>query len=179
MSVLSFGQIWPQFEWVIEDMRDGMCFFEGYVPSVDQSRLLQSFSDVASPSPEAFASSVWSNESTEADWAKCTTRSEFVQLFRAGSIVLLQFDYAPQVEDFDLNLRLILEPDTTKTSLEIICYREPILESARPREAVGAGIVEFRRLRDAFHGDALLIGPDTVNYPRTANDYPRARVAQD
>jgi len=170
--MLSFDEIWPQFEWILEDMRSGVAFFEGYSPSIGRTDLLEALSEVSLLYPSAFQNSFWLNHSNNNGWPRMLTPAGYVELFKSGKIITLSFEYGIEVRGFNLSLRILFEPNESETSLEILCYREPILNSGQPKAAVEAGIIEFRRLYRIFRGDALFLGPDTSNYPRTPDDYP-------
>ena len=122
-----------------------------------------------------FEYSSWSNDTSEAEWEKEYAPSQYVEFFYTNKIVFLFFDYELETDSIVLNQRLMFEKDSASTSLEIICYREPILGSANPKAAVETAISEFRRLKHVFDGDALFIGPDGGDLP----DSYRVRVPND
>ena len=147
-----------------------MYCFEGYVPKVGESELDAPLSELIRAScGHGFEHSIWSDDSSEADWNKNYTTREYLDLFEAGRIHILHFDYSKQTHDVTLSLKLMFDRDT---SLEIICYREPILKSPNRRDAVRYAIDEFRVLRQVFRGSSLFVGPDTSSYPKSDTDYP-------
>lgn len=172
MEASRFEEVWTQFQWVLAEMRGGMGFFEGYVPSVRPDGLLEALSGVARLSSEAFAGSVWSNQASSAVVEGHRSPVQWVEHFRGGGITTLHFDYVAERGGADLSLKLMLDSEAGATSLEVVCYREGILESGDPKGAVRAAIEEFMRLREVFRGDALFIGPETLNRPRGAEDVP-------
>lgn len=168
---MEFDEIWPLFDWVLDEMRSGMGFFEGYLPTIRSDLLPPLTTLIDRSQSHDFTTSTWSNDTTETGGNTDYSVPEFIEFFRSGDIVMLDFDYTVQTRA--LELRLMFEKDDTGTALEIICYREPILGSDNPKEAVATAISEFRYLRRLFQGDALFIGPDTLDYPESATEYPK------
>jgi hypothetical protein len=173
--MLDFEIIWSKFDWVIDDMKDGMCFFEGYIPSIDQSCLDSKLSEIAKVSQSYnLGTSVWSDSATEAEWEKEYSIPESIDHFRKGKIVLLHFNYEKKINKAILNFKLIFEKSNEAvTALDIICYREPILRNIDPKGAIEKSINELCLLKRLFHGDSLFIGPDNLNYPKNKDDIPK------
>ena len=171
---MTFEQIWLNFSWIIDEMKDGMCFFEGYIPSVETEDLQPRLSELINNS-QSWSSlySVWSNNTTKSDWERKYTISEYLEFFRAGKIILLHFDYERKTEGLSIHQKLIFEKCGEILTLEIICYREAILESAYPKDALEKSISELRYIKKLFNGDSLFIGPDTLNYPKNKDDNPK------
>ncbi len=170
---MNFNSIWSQFNWVIDKMKEGMCFFEGYIPGIGQDDLLFSLSELIRRTRiQSFKSSVWSNDISEAEREKEYTPSQYVELFHTNKIVLLGFYYELETDIVVINQKLMFEKTKAATALEIICYREPILGSNNPKEAVRSAIREFQHLNHLFKGNALFIGPDTLSYPTSSTEYP-------
>ena len=173
MSVNDFDTIWRKFDWVIDEMKNGMCFFEGYIPIVGASDLNQPLSIIKESSRSYdYSCSIWANDTSEEDWEQTYEASEYIGFFTEGRIVVLHFNYEYEVDGIMLNQKLMFDRNPMATSLEIICYREAILESGSPKDTVATAISEFRRLKRLFQGDSLFIGPDTLDYPKSSNDYP-------
>ncbi len=170
---MNFEQIWPEFKWVIDEMKDGMCFFEGYIPTIGQEDLSKKLQKLIDASVTyTFMYSVWSNDTTESEWEKEYTLSEYIGFFSINKILLLHFNFEKKIDDIVINLKLIFEKENgILKTLEIICYREPILGSGNPKKAVEVAINELRYLRQLFEGDSLFIGPDTLNYPKNKNEH--------
>ena len=163
--MMNFADIWSQFDWVIEDMKADMRFFGGYIPSISQTNLRSPFYKLISRAGVYnFTSSVWSNDTSKDDRENEYTPSQYVQLFQISRIVHLHFYYELETDNIVVNQKLMFKTSKGTTSLKILCYREPILESGSPKEAVHAAISEFRYLKELFGGDALFIGADTL-YP--------------
>lgn len=172
MSMMNFEQIWSEFKWVIDEMKDGMCFFEGYIPSIGQEDLGKKLRKLIGASITCtFMDSVWSNDTTESDWEKEHTPSEYIEFFTSDKILILHLNYEKKTDDIVINLKLIFEKENgLLKTLEIICYRESILGSNNPEKAVEIVINELRYLNQLFKGDSLFIGPDTLNYPKNKNE---------
>lgn len=170
---MNFNSIWPRFKWVIDELKEGMCFFEGYIPTISEDELLSPLSNLISRARNhSFKSSVWSNDTSESDWEKEYSHSQYVESFYSNKIHMLHFDYELETDAIVLSHRLIFERDDVNTALEIICYRGPILESIDPKESVKTAICEFQFLKNLFKGNALFIGPDTLDYPSSSTEYP-------
>ena len=170
---MEFDEIWPRFSYVIDEMKDGMCFFEGYVPSVGDRNLLPLLSYVFEhANSHRVGHCVWSDDATDEEMAKGCDATSCVDLFDSGRVVLMSFNYEVQAGNTQLRHRLFFEKIDSRIPLEILCDRGPILSSPDPRAAVAEAVSEFRRLKRMFKGDALFVGPDTVQYPESADDYP-------
>lgn len=171
----NFDEIWPWFGPVMEEMKyEGMCFFEGYIPSIAERALLSPLSELEGRAKYCNCiMSTWSNETTELDWNKVYDLAEYVDFFSSGRILRLHFDYEVRSGGTNLSQKLMFDKDDRATSLEIICYREPILSSPNPRQAVADAVSEICNLKRLFAGDALFLGPDTLDYPKSATDNPK------
>lgn len=171
--MVNFDDIWPQFNWVIEEMQDGMSLFEGYIPTIDQDELLDSLLEmIRRTRVHSLKSSIWSNDATDNEMKREYTPAQYVELFRANRIICLHFIYEMEADSITLEQMLMFEKDDLGIVLEIICYREPILGSDNYREAVSEAISEFRYLKQLFGGEALFIGPDTSSYPKSNTECP-------
>ena len=169
-----FRDIWNDFEYIIEDMRTGMAFFEGFILNVSEKKLEQGIKSLCSPPFNAnLELSTWSNESTKEEWEKSYKTEEYIEFYQVDKIVMLQPEYLTRQNDFEVHLKLMIEKWEACTIAEIICYRDPILESDDPKRAVNAAIIEFVRLKKLFGGSSLFIGPDTLNYPEDDETYPK------
>jgi hypothetical protein len=175
MNSLTFDDIWPQFSWVIDELREeGMCFIEGYIPLIGQTDLLTPISELIGRSKcFDFSYSVWSENTTETERERDYSSAEYTELFRSNQVVTLHFDYEYETDHIVLNQKLMIEKNDSEISLEIICYREAILQSDDSKEAVETALSEFRYLKHLFDGDALLIGPDTLDYPVSGTEFPK------
>ena len=163
-------QAWTDSDWIIEDMFDnGMCFFEGYVPAVDLESLNSTLPKLTD-TPIDCQYSTWSNDTDESDWNRTYALSDYVTFFRNGRIVLLHADYTATVAGFDFTLKLMFEPDA---NLEIIFYRDNLLPRTETRARFTAACHYLRHLHGAFNGEALFLGPDTLNYPVWPNVVPK------
>ena len=92
--MMNFDEIWPRFGDVVEDMRQGMAFFEGYIPRVAKCNLFSPLLELSErANTHSLECSIWSDESTESDWNKDYEMSEYVAFFGSGKIVTLHFDY--------------------------------------------------------------------------------------
>ncbi|NNE84815.1 MAG: hypothetical protein HKN28_12690 [Alphaproteobacteria bacterium] len=121
----------------------------------------------------SLTAAIWSDETTESDWNKNYELAEYVAFFDSRKVVMLHFDYEIRVGNTNLSQRLMIEKFHRETALEIICYREPILSASNPKQAISDAVSEFRNLKRLFQGDALFLGPDTLNYPKSPTDYPK------
>jgi len=174
-AMMKFDEIWPHFSWVIEEMRDGMGFFEGYITSIGENNLLVPLSKLIwRARSHSFTSSAWSDETTEADRERDYDAADYVAFFDSGRIAMLDFEYEFRAGNADLDQKLMFDRDEAGTALEIICFRDAILSSPEPKQVIADAISEFRHLKHLFQGDALFLGPDTLDYPQSATDYPRA-----
>ena len=170
---MEFDDIWTRFSHVIDEMKDGMCFFEGYVPSVGDHNLLPPLLGVFEGADiHRVGHCVWADDAADQKMADGNDMASCVDQFLAGRVPLLGFDYEFHTGRTKLQHRLFFEKIDTRIPLEVLCDRGPILSSPDPRSAVADAISEFRRIKHLFQGDALFIGPDTVQYPESADDYP-------
>ena len=168
-----FEIIWEKFEYIIEEMLDGLAFFEGYLLNLSPEKLDSAILSLSShPLNATFDFSIWSNESTKEEWEKSYTPEEYIEFFKSQKIILLQTEYLTFQNEFELHLKLIIEEWKDNLIAEIICYRTPILSSHNPKYAIKAAITEFIRLKDLFGGGSLFIGPDTLKYPENNETYP-------
>ena len=78
----------------------------------------------------------------------------------------MHFDYSFRTAGLLLTQKLIIEPRLEGMTVEIICYRDAILDSEDPKHAIGTALREFLYLKELFKGRALFIGPDTLRYPK-------------
>ena len=172
--MMDFELIWPRFAWVLDEMRNGMAFFEGYVPVLGQPDLLSPLRKlIERAESHTFRTSIWSSETTESDWAPEHGAVDYVDFFESGRIHTLHFDYEVRAGATPLSLRLLFDKDGDKVAMEVVCYRETILAAPDPRQAVSDAISEFGLLKRLFHGDALFFGPDTLDLPQSAEVYSR------
>ena len=175
MEPLSFDEIWPQFDWVLEEMRSGMAFFEGYVTTIDRERLLPGINELIRLSDfHGFDLTVWANGTDSIVMEEDYTPAEYVGFFNAGNIVTLSFYYERSYPALELEQKVNFEQEQASTTMNMICFRDQFLERDDPMAAVRTAIEELRILKGLFRGDALFIGPDTLDYPISADDYPKA-----
>jgi hypothetical protein len=168
-----FKNIWNKFEHVIDEMRTGMGFFEGFILNVSEEKIEAGIRSLCSaPFNAKLELSTWSNESTKEEWGKSYKTEEYLEFYRRKKIITLQPEYLTYQNDFELHLKLMIEKWEAFTVVEIICYRDQILDSIDPKRAVKAAINEFIRLKNLFEGTSLFIGPDTLNYPENDETYP-------
>ncbi len=168
-----FKNIWKNFEYVIDEMRTGMGFFEGFILNVSEEKIEAGIRSLcSSPFNAKLELSTWSNESTKEEWEKSYKTEQYLEFYRVDKIITLQPEYLTYQNGFELHLKLMIQKWEAFTVAEIICYRDPILDSIDPKRAVNAAINEFIRLKDLFEGSSLFIGPDTLNYPENDETYP-------
>ena len=167
-----FEKIWEEFSYVIEEMRDGMGFIEGFILDVAEERLDAAIHTLCSAPMNAQLSATWSNEPRKADWDKKYSPAEYLRLFQAGKIVTLKPQLNTVRDGIPLEMMLMIEKWDDQIIIEIICYRETILSNTNPKIAVRAAVLEFAELRRQFGGSALFIGPDNLDYPKDADTYP-------
>lgn len=173
--MMDFDDIWPHFSWVLDDMRDhGMVFFEGYIPILGQRELSAPLAALVDRAvSHTFMRSTWSNEADVSLWNQDHDTATYLSFFESRQILTLHFDYEACIGRTPLVLKLMFDRDDSRTALEIICYRDAILASSDPKQAVADAIAEFRNLKQLFRGDALLLGPDTVDVPTSATEFPQ------
>jgi hypothetical protein len=170
MNNTKFENIWRDFEWVLNDMRDGMVFLEGYLLKIKTEDLINHLRSIDKAiNPESFQNPTWANKTTEKDWNKIYSPEEYVRLFKNGDILTLHFNYKKKIESDTLEIKLMF----AGAHLEVVCYRDPILNSANPKQAIKAFIIHCEQLLSLFEGDSLFIGPDTLSYPDNAQNYPK------
>ncbi len=158
-------------ELLIDDIKDGACFFEGYIPSIDKDDLNGKLLQLMGESiRHTFIFSVWSDDSTEAEWEQEYPLSKYIDYFNTKKILILHYSYEKIIQGISFNIKLMFEDLSESRTCEIICYSEPILESNNPPEAIKIAIGELRHLRSVFEGDSLFIGHATLNYPKTKDD---------
>ena len=68
--------------------------------------------------------------------------------------------------------RLMSEKTDAGFSVEIICDCEPILASVDRHGSMVEAITEFYEIFSLLKGDALFLGPDNLDYPKSVNDFP-------
>jgi len=168
-----FENIWKNFEYIIQEMRNGMAFFEGLILNVSQEKLEAGVRSLCNPPYNAkLGLSTWSNETTREEWEKIYQTDQYLEFYRLGKIITLQPEYITQKNGFELHLKLMIEEWEDMVVAEIICYRGAILESSDPKRAVNAAIDEFIWLKELFRGSSLFVGPDNLNYPTNDENYP-------
>ncbi len=169
----NFEKVWEKFNYIIEEMQDGVCFFEGYILNVSMKKLEEGIKSLCTTPFNAMLDySVWSDESTKEEWAKSYKPEQYLDLFKANKIICLQPEYLTIQHEYKLHIKLMIDTIDDKTTIEIICYRDPILDSKDPKQAIDAAIMEFIRLKKLFGGSSLFIGPDTLSYPEDDQTYP-------
>ncbi len=172
---MDFEQIWPQFQDLIDELYSGMCFFEGYIPNTQVNDLTFPFAELTNSSlSHTYEFSTWSNETTKAEWEKTYSPAEYLEFFRTGKILMLHFNYERNIDGLSVKMKLILwhAHDGNGKTVEIICDRNAIINSKNIKLSVKKAIAEIRRIMYLFDGNALFIGPDTLDYPESPNDYP-------
>ena len=168
---MSLDEFWDWFQITLEDLQSGMCFFEGLVPSISTDNFVDDLITLKERSENiSFSASVWSNETPESVYTKNHDLSTYVDYFLNQKIIILSFDYEIALSNITLTNKLNFETIDDATRLEIICYREPILESNTIREAVFSAVEEFHYLKALFRGNKLFVGPDTLDYPTSQTE---------
>ena len=128
-----FEKIWEEFSYVIEEMRDGMGFFEGFILDVAEERFDAAIHTLCSTPLNAQLSATWSNETTKADRAKKYNTTEYLQLFHAGKVVTLKPQLNTVRDGIPLEMMLMIEKWDDQMIIEIICYRENYLIKRKPK----------------------------------------------
>lgn len=166
------AQLWTSQQWLFDEMfAHGMCFIEGYIPSIDLQCLDVSCERLAKLSTEIdYRSSTWSNESTKDEWTRSYTPQQYCQMFRLGKIVMLHVDYTAPCDGYDLTFKLMIEP---LGNLEVIVYRENFLPREETHERFHAACVHLKCLQGLFSGPVLFLGPDTLTYPAWPDTVPQ------
>src|SRR3546814_12495449 len=118
---MDFDEIWPRFSWVLEDMRNGIAFFEGYVPVLGEGDLLGPLQAIIERAEShSFRTSTWSSDTTPSDWEGEYSDSEYVSFFGPGRIYTLNFDYAGQVGETPLRLQLMFRSEERRGGQECV-----------------------------------------------------------
>lgn len=170
----TFDDIWEEFNYIIEEMQDGMCFFEGYILDNSRSNLRKSLLKLNNLSNGMdFVYSNWANDTTEEDWNKIYSVEEYIHFFENDKITMLCPEYEIALKDITLHFKLMIGNWGEELNIEIICYRASILDSKNPKLAVKSAIEEFCKLKEIFEGKALFVGPDTLDYPIDDKNYPK------
>lgn len=167
-----FGRIWDRFSWIIDESRRTF-MFEGYVLNISLDNLAQNLLLLDSHTiPNALKNSTWADGTSELDWNKEYSFGEYMDFFKIGKLVSLLFTYERQFGKNKLQFLLILSKYPC-TWLEIVCYLEPILDSADSKETVREAISHFQELKDLFDGETLFVGPETASPPISKDNYPK------
>jgi len=166
-----YDTAWLWFQPILEDMFDeGMCFYEAYITNFALPRFTETLGRFVSDHPAlTLTDSVWQNDTPESMMAANHSVADYANYFLHGELSLLNCDYKTRVQTFDFNVRLIFEPPA---NLEIIMRRENLLPRDQTEDRFVASCAHFSRLRDIFGGTALFLGPDTLDYPESANVAP-------
>jgi hypothetical protein len=157
---------------LVEDMKNrGMGLFEGYIPEADGQLILPLLVSLSE------ASTTWScANSLFADGApapgKTLSLPGFVDHLHDGRIVCLNFDYDRDIDGAVFSFRLLIEKEDAGVSVEMLCYRDCIVEASDPVAAVKRALGEFHGIYDGLSGNALFFGPDSLEYPESPQDYP-------
>lgn len=170
---MDFEKLWPDLEWVIDELKDGMSFFEGYVTSIAPNRIAAGVSKIDETAVRCdYHQHLWSSDVVQADQVQEYSPEEYERRFREEQIVLFCVDYEKKITGNTFNFKLVIEENDapSSTSLEILCYGEAVLNSSSPKAAIEKVIPECCDLCELFEGDALFIGPDTIHYPRSKDD---------
>ena len=153
---------WTEGEWIIDEMfNEGMAFFEGYIPAIDLDRLDVALSQLTEHELDC-TYSVWSNDTSETDWNHVYPLPEYIKFFRSGRIHMLDVQYSVNFSTYSFGLKLIFLPDA---DLEIIFCRENLLPRNETQPRFIAACNYLRHLQMLLGGEALFLGPDTLNYP--------------
>jgi len=149
---------------------EGMCFYEAYITNFPLPRFTETLERFASNHPAlTLTDSVWRNDTPESIMAAHHSVEDYANYYLQGKLSLLTCDYTTHVQSFDFNVRLMFEPPA---NLEIIMRRENLLPHNEMEDRFVASCAHFSRLRDIFGGTALFLGPDTLDYPESANVAP-------
>lgn len=165
MIPMNIDDIVPRFEWVLDEMRQGMGFIKASVPGVGHGELEERLPLVSKPTGREFVASMWSDACSGADRESCVSLSDHVAAFQAGHMDSLAFDYTASAARTDLGMRILFDGDLRDWPVEILCYRDAILGSSSPRDSLGEAIQEFRRVYSVLGGTALFIGPNSPQAP--------------
>lgn len=159
------SEAWKSSQWIIDEMFDhGMCFMEGYLPSIDLTLLetnLERLSDLSSSFD--LSRSTWSDSASESDWNQTYQRHEYVSFFQSKRIIMLHFDYLMRCAEYEFVIKLMIEPEA---NLEVIIYRENFLPRNETQDRFFAACYHLKYLHELFHAPALFLGPDTLSYPQ-------------
>ena len=175
MGKLTNEEVWEKSNEIIEEMQKGMCFFEGFLPSIQFNKIRDALQNLSTRAPNFDCTqSVWENKTTPEDWNRKYELEECLKFFEAGKIYHLHFDYTFQTKCIELYLKLIFIPsiERTKADVEIICYREGLQPWEEAKERFFLAIDHLRGLKECLNCSALLIGPDTLNYPDWPQEVP-------
>jgi hypothetical protein len=172
--MIDLDGVLESLKWIPDELADGMAFFEGVVPRIGRPVDVQTLAQVTPLSSEKFEFSTWDNDTPD-ELCRANHEAEaLVEFFRDGTLCTLILDYVRDVDDTQLDMRLMFHPEAGETLLEMLCRRGPILDCADPMLAIGRGIEEFARIHELFAGNALFVGPGCCDIPRS----PEASLAE-
>jgi hypothetical protein len=160
---------------IIVSMRDhAMGFAEGYLVGVEAGNLETGIDELKSRADRLdfsasllFADQVQPSPTDAAGW---------LDLYRLGAVSWLQIDVAPGPVQPPAEVRLMIEPVQARVDIEVLIASRTVLASPNPDTLLRAFAAELFVLRRVFGADAAFLGPETLDYPASAADYPSQRI---
>ncbi len=173
MDRKKFESIWKDFSYILDEMKDGVCYFEGYIPNISiQDFKIKLLTLTEEPSKLDFSSTVWSDDSSDSEINKQHEIDDLISLFKNQKIVSLAVNYDKQFANDKLSFRLLFDYWNNRYDLEIICYRENVLQSNNPKEAIYQAVLHFQKLKILFNGPAFFLAETINESPENIEEYP-------
>jgi hypothetical protein len=167
-STINFKELWPQISWFIDDMRSGVAFWEGYILARGASQLEDSLQSIIKRAKSySYEYSCWSNDADESLYKSVSQYrdDEWISFFHNDLIIILHLDYTTFVDGTELVNKLMISKNQDDLDIEVICYREPILESPNPKSILKKSYSELIDLFHIFRGYSVYVSSDNLDYP--------------
>lgn len=152
-------------------MNEGMMSFSGVILDVKSENLLTPLSEI-SALDDAEIESIFADYVDVPDDDLRQSLDDHFDGYLEGRAVSLMLTYGYLSNDYRLTCRLIIDRENTSNMIEVVCYRDPILTSPNPIEAMFIHFEHLKTLCRKFKGRALFFGPDGSDYPKSETEYP-------
>ena len=156
---------------MIEDMCDGMLSFSGYMIGVSSDSLSPVILAIIKERAVK-VDGIFADDQTAAQIDKTNNPSKLFAKYLKGNVVSMMIDYEIEFDGTELSCRMIIDPCENDHSVEVVCYRDPILNYPDPKAALFAHIEDLKSLFNRLNARALFVGPDCSKYPKDEKSYP-------
>lgn len=173
MQRSELGQFSRLMEVWIDAMANGeLPSIEGYIPLVEEKLIGPTLTSLAKIAKSWSCSNpTWSEDASRSEREGEYSLAEYIDLYQQNKLVMLSFDYERILDVATLSFRLLFYKLELGAEVNIVCYREAILDCPDRMAAITDALCEFQNLFDELSGNALFFGPDNADYPEDPQNY--------